>query len=138
MDEEEFVTISLLGRNMQFRTLSPGQMLLVQRMGQRAKKASTAAGEDVGSLGAAYSTLMIKVLDVVDTLFVSEQDREDVETAVLARKLDVSDLFAILYGGYQPDQPDDDADPVKAPKALRNKKAATVVKKTANPRRAAR
>lgn len=138
-DDEQFVTIPMLGRDMQFRVLSPGQMLLVQRMGQRARKAADVAGDDA-DVGKAYTQMMVKILDVVDTLFVSEQDRDDVEAAVLNRQLDVQDLTAILFGGRQVEQPPDDADPVAMPKTLKGKKAAGVAKVAgrAASRRAAR
>lgn len=132
-DEEQLVTINLLGRDMQFRKLSTGQSVLVQRIGARAEKASNAAGEDAMKLGEAFSGMMVRILDVVDTLFVSEQDRQDVEDAVLARKLDVPDLMAILLGGRRPEPEPDDADPKPVKKAA--KKAQP---KMANPRRATR
>lgn len=132
-DEERLITINLLGRDMQFHTLSPGQSVLVQRMGERARKASEAADGDINKLGEAFTGMMVRILDVVDTLFVSERDRQDVEDAVLARKLDVPDLMAILLGGRRPEAEPDDADPKPAKK--RAKKAQP---KMANTRRATR
>lgn len=135
--EEDLVTLTLLGKEMQFRRMSPGQLLLANRMAQRAQRE---AGTDLTDSAKAYKSLMIKILDIVDTLFLSEEDREEVEGAVLQRKLGLDDLMMIAFGRRPAETPDDDADPA-APKSLRNKKpagVAKVTKKTANPRRASR
>lgn len=133
MDSEDLVTIPLLGRQMQFHRMTPGQQVMMARIGTRAQR----QGQDAHN----HTTVMMKLMDVIDSLFTLESDREDVEAAVLRRELDLDDLMTIALGGRRPEPvPDDDADPVM-PKMLRDKKPAAVAKaskKTANPRRASR
>lgn len=139
-DEDKIVEVELLGRQMQIRIMTPGQAVLMARMAQRTRRQSSDPS-DVKAASDAYNSLMTKMLDVVDTLFVSETDRQDVEDAVLARKISLDDLMMVALGGRRPQPLDDDADPVAAPKTLKDKKAAgvtKVAKKTANSRRASR
>lgn len=134
-DEDNIVTHKLLGRDMQFRPVSPGQLVLISRMAQRAMRQV-----DEGETVAAFNSLMVKMLDLIESLFVSEQDRQDVEDAMLAGKISLEEVQSIAFGGKTEPAPDD-ADPVVAPKTLRSKRPAAVAKvakKTANPRRAAR
>lgn len=124
MADEGVHTLTLLGREMSFRRASQGQILLIQRIAQRSRRD---ADKDETALGAAYTALMVRILDVIDTLFVDPQDRDDVEQAVLQRELDVEDLMPIL-SGKRPDAPADDEDPPaikrKTPKAAAKKTAA--------------
>lgn len=134
-DEDNIVTHQLLGRDMQIRSLSPGQLVLITRMAKRAQQQA-----EQGDAPVAFNELMIKMMDLIDSLFVSAQDRQDVEDAMLVGKLSLEEVQKVAFGSRMA-APDDDADPVAAPKTLRGKKPATVAKvakKTANPRRASR
>lgn len=132
-DEDNLVTLTLLDREMHFHRLSQGQLLLMQRMMKRLRSTAPQA-EDQEALGAAYSDIMVKILDVIDTLFVSETDRQDVEDAILQRKMDLRELMQVMHGKPIEDAEEDDADAVAAPKALKSKKAANATKKTATRR----
>lgn len=124
MANEEAQTFELLGRDMPFRRPSQGQLLLLQRIAQRSRRE---IGDDAEAMGKAYTALMARMLDIIDTLFINPQDRDDVEEAVLNRQLDVEDLMPILRG--KPTEPpvadDEDPPPVKrkAPKAAAKKAA---------------
>lgn len=126
-DEDTTVTITLLGRQMQVRQMTPGQTIIMMRLANRAQKQSDASKNPAATVHA-YKDLMIKMMDLVDTLFVSESDRQDVEDALIARQLDINDLMNVALGGRRAPEPDDDADVV--PKALKNKKPAGVAKVT--------
>jgi len=128
-DEDNLVTLTMLDRQMQFRSLSPGQLLLLKRMTQRLRDKEKHARQDEAS-GNAYMEIMVKILDVIDTLFVSETDRQDVEDAILQRKMDLRELMQVMHGKPIEELEEDDADPVAMPAVLKSKKSATV-KKTA-------
>jgi hypothetical protein len=136
-DQDDIVTRQLLGRDMQFRRITPGQQLLMVRMSRRAQGQLKDGDADT-----IYADLMIKMLDMIESLFVSDQDRQDVEDALLTGKLPLEELQQVALGAKAKEEVPDDADPVVAPKALKSKKAAPTTtvnaKKTANPRRAAR
>lgn len=130
MADEEIVQIELLGRKMDVRVMTPGQAVLMSRFAQRAQMQSESS-DNPAATTQAYSQLMLRLMNLVDSLIVSESDRQAVEDALIERKLDIEDLYVIAMGGRRPEPVPDDADVEAKPK----KKA---VKKTANPRRATR
>lgn len=126
----------LAGRTMVFRKTSGTQMLVLQRYANVLKEQIDAAVEtdDAAKIAELVGKLNNITWETVESRFTDPADLEWVQTKVVTGVLGEADLLAILTNGYKrPAEPDDDADPAPAKKAV--KKA---VKKTANPRRASR
>lgn len=114
----------LAGRQIVFRRASLGQLIILRRSAERMIKLAESADGD----GSTVLAAVVKTLDFVETLIVSEDDRQFVEDQMLAGNVDYLDLFKALGGGGD-DQADDQAPkPVKrAPR--KSPKAAPVAKK---------
>lgn len=108
-DEAVTFSMKLAGRDVLFRRPLLGQIIVLRRNAQR--KMKQAEGE-AGDAGQALTAALIKIMDFIETLIVSEQDKEFVEEAMLAGTVDWQDLLRALSGG-QDDEPVADDEPAK-------------------------
>jgi hypothetical protein len=125
-DEVGTFTYTLLGREMRFKLPHQGQIIILQRMLDRARR--HAENPDDGAGRRMMLELSVQALELIESLFLEPADAAAVEKAMLRGELDFEELMPILGGGRDKPQP------VKK----MAKKAAKATKKTANPRRVAR
>lgn len=113
--------LTLAGRQVMFRRAKLGQILMLQRSAQRM---ITRAESDENDQGKSMTEAVIKTLDFVETLIVTEDDRQFVEDQMLAGTIDYIDVLAALGG--KGDLTPDDEEP-KAVKRTSAKSKATPV-----------
>lgn len=133
----ETFTVPLGGRQIEFKLVTLGQNLILQRLTRSVQKQiETAPAEEVPLL---YNNLVQSTLDVIETRFVRDEDREFVVAEMLAGRIDFEHLKNVLANGrLEPEAPDDDADvALKTPRKKAAAKKAAAAKKT-NPTRARR
>lgn len=129
MAEDTFTHI-LLGREMQFRKAKRGQLLMLFRM--RGKLKNMPDDTDSRQMWDSLNTVTERMLDLIDSLFLDENDREDVERAMINGTLDIDDLTPLLGGGVESEQVADDEDPKPRKTAGRKAPAKRAAKKVAN------
>lgn len=136
MSDEATFTRVLGGREIQLRRPNLGQILMLQRIAQRNIKSVKDSGKDDHELARVTQDAMVRVLDFIDTLFLSEEDRLFVEDEMIAGKITHEEIFSLLTGEQDKAAEDDAPPPVKKTAAKRSPKAAPVKKvaKTAAPR----
>lgn len=122
-------TMTLAGREVMFKSPLLGQVIVLERSARRIMEATRKEG---GDEGVAITRAMVRTLDFIETLIVSEDDRQFVEDHMMAGDIDWMDLIKALSGGMDNDTPADDEAPKLARKAPRKSpKAAPVAKATA-------
>lgn len=127
--------MTLAGRQIMFRRAKLGQILILERTTQRMIKKAEGDPQDRGR---AMVDAVIKTLDFVEHLIISEDDRAFVEEKMLEGAIDYLDIVKAL-GGRDEQTPDDEEPkivkraPKKSPKAapvdLADKKPAQIVRK---------
>lgn len=129
------LTLTLAGRKIMFKRASLGQILILERTTKRMISKAEGDPEDHGR---AMVEAVIKTLDFVETLIVSEQDRQFVEAKMLEGEIDYLDVIVALGGQDDPVPDDEEPKPVKkaprkspkaAPVDLTGKKPAQIVAK---------
>lgn len=128
----ETFTFAVKGRTIAFYMPIDGQILMLQRFRAQLAGAKDYSDEDKGRL---VLSVQMKTLNVIDSLFVSPDDRNWVEEQMIAGKVTIIDLMPILSGGKSAVIVADDAD--VTPKKKAAKKAATptpAARKAANRR----
>ena len=123
---------------MSFRKAKRGQLLMLFRMRGRLRDMPDDA--DAKVMWDRLNTVTERMLDLIDSLFLSEDDRADVEKAMIDGKLDIDDLIPLLGGGDSEEQADDeDPKPKKTTgRKVPAKKAAPAKKAVKNAPRAKR
>ena len=121
-DEVKTFTMMLGGREITFRNPALGQVLLLHRMYAKAIKRAEGDEQDA-SRQDVMSDAMVRVLDYVESLIVSEDDRAFVEDGLWKGDIDFTDVLKALSGGKREDAAaaDDEAPVNRA--AKRAKKA---------------
>jgi hypothetical protein len=124
-DEAKTFPMTLAGREIIFRAPGLGQVIMLQRLAGKSIKAATDAPE--GDEGLQQVLLgYSRVLDFIETLIVSPDDRIFVEEQTLAGNIEFADLMKALAGGKQdPDTPDDET-PAPLKRTPRKSAAKTV------------
>lgn len=140
-------TMTLAGREIEFRRANLGQVLVLQRLYRRELKRSSGSEDDKGE---AITAAVIRTLDFIDTLFITEEDRQFVEDQMLSGAIDWQEILPAMSGGVKDAPADDEAPapvrraPKKSPKAAAAKSpsvavgAKAVAKKTTSARAAKR
>lgn len=105
-DEVETFSMPLAGRQILFKRASLGQVIVLRRNAERMIKLA----ESEEGQGVAVVQSVVKTLDFIETLIVSEQDRQFIEDEMLAGNIDWQDLVKVIGGA--PDERADD-EPVK-------------------------
>lgn len=143
-------TMTMAGRVIEFKHPNLGQVLVLQRRYHRALREDQALDDTDEAKGKALMDEVIKSLDFIDKLFVSDEDRQFVEDQMLAGTIDWTQVVKALSGGDKSQPPDDEAPkpvkraPKKSPKAAPQAGTAVaaarqpVAKKTASGRAAKR
>lgn len=108
----DFQTL-LAGRWIAFKALSPGQLIMLQRLMNAANKS--------GDEGSGFMMMMSSIFTAVESTIVIDEDREFVMNAMLTAKLDYTDALRVLRQGREDVEPDDD---VEVKKLVAGKKAA--------------
>lgn len=131
------LTLPLAGRDVVFRRATLGQILVLERT---TKRMISKAESDPKDHGRAMVDAVIRTLDFVERLIISEDDRQFVEEKMLEGVIDYLDVIKAL-GGRDDPVPDDEEPkaikraPKKSPKGapvdLSDKKPAQIVAKTA-------
>lgn len=126
---EDTFTHTLLGREMQFRKAKRGQLLMLFRMRGRLK--AMPDDTDTRQMWDNLNAVTERMLDLIDSLFLNEKDRADVEEAMIKGALDIDDLIPLLGNTDTADQ-DDDEDPKPKKTAGKKAPAKKAAKKVAN------
>jgi hypothetical protein len=142
-DEVSEFEYTLAGRTMRFRYPHGGQLIMLQRMRQRALNLlRELQGDDPGIVATrmqAISSMNLQTLDLIESLFLDPEDVAFVEQKMIIGEIDLPDLLPIMSGGKTTITAEDDDDPQAPPAILKTKKAAPAkAAKKANPRRVAR
>lgn len=128
-DEDTFET-TIAGRKMWFKKSSEGQLIALQRVMNRLRvQFQTAENPEVRREAA--TKLGATVLDVAESRFVDQADRDWVEQEMLLGRIDIPEVMKIFSNGNVKEDPEPDDAPPKKAAAKRSPKAAPV-KKTAN------
>lgn len=135
---ENTFTLTLAGREILFNKTSPGQVTVMQRYIERIR--AQMDGVDDAAMGELFTKINRVMLDVVDTRFAKEEDRDWVEQQMMQGKLEISELLEVLRNGapHTPRPADDDTPPTPAKRPGRKTPAAkkAAAKKAATSRRA--
>lgn len=124
-DEVHGFEYELAGRKMRFRMPHGGQLIMLQRMRQRAVRILEQS-DDRDERIKTMSTLNMQTLDLIEALFLEPEDVAFVEQKMIEGVVDLPDLLPILSGGKVSVPREDDEDPVAPPASLKTKKPATV------------
>lgn len=108
MSDETFVQ-TLAGRDIEFKIVKPGQLVMLKRMAERAQ--ATLAASDGTKGSGALADMLQRSMDVVESLVVKPEDITFLETEILMGRLEQNDLLAVLGG------PKKQAPKKKTPKA---------------------
>lgn len=130
----ETFTVPLSGRDIEFKFVTIGQNMILQRLTRSVQKqVESAPMEEVPGL---WNNLVQATLDVIDTRFVRDEDRDFVTAEMLAGRIDFEDLKHVLANGKrETEAPPDDADvQLKVPRKKAAAKKAAAAKKTTTPR----
>jgi len=138
MADEDIFETTIAGRTMWFKKSSEGQLIALQRVLNRLRTQFTTAKDPVVKREAA-TKLGATVLDVAESRFVDQADRDWVEQQMLLGLVDIKEIMTIFSNGVvrEEPEPDDAPPPAKKTAAKRSPKAAPA-KKTANASRARR
>lgn len=98
---------TLLGRTMWFKLPIPGQFVLLRRY--QAQMTMMRKNNDPEYTRLAMDT-SVKTLNVIDSQFLDPDDRDFVEEAMIAGKLDVADVLPILAGGAKATADDEEVE----------------------------
>lgn len=121
--------MTLAGREISFKRPLLGQIIVLERSARRIMEATRKQG---GDEGVAITRAMVRTLDFIETLIVSDDDRQFVEDHMMSGDIDWMDLIKSLSGGLDEDTPADDEAPKPVKRAPRKSpKAAPVAKATA-------
>lgn len=130
--------MTLAGREVMFRRTHVGQVIMLQRTAMRAVTQAQKDSGDEGERVGAVSAGIMKVLDFIDRMIISEDDRQFVEDKMLEGEITWEQLARALAGGKESTEDDEAPEPRaprKSPKAapvdLTGKKPAQIVSKTA-------
>jgi len=122
-NEAQTFHMTLAGRQIEFRRATLGQVLLIERAYHQAAKRAQGESDD-GTRMEIHSSALVKVLDFIESLIVSQDDRDFVEEKMLAGEVDFPELLAALGGGKGSTATADDEAPKKAIKRAASKKVA--------------
>lgn len=138
-DEADTFTMTLAGREIEFRRAHVGQIIMLQRTALRSVRNAEQDGRDDAARVEAVSAGIVKVLDFIDRLIVNPDDRQFVEDQMLEGTITWDQLAKALAGGQQADETaDDEAAKPKKTAARRTPKAASAAKTVAARGRAKR
>lgn len=131
---------TLAGREITFLKTTQAQLLMMQRIVARIQRQMHAAAQDPEAVSQLIADLNNFAFEAAESRFIDPADLVFVEQQVLRGNISQEEIFGILSNGVRRErQPDDDADPAPAKRGRKSPaKKAAPVKKTANPRRAAR
>lgn len=130
-------TLVLAGRPVEFKRAGIGQVIMLQRRAFRKLKTADGIEEDTGR-NELSTTALVEVFDFIDTLIVSEEDRQYVEDGMLSGEIDWEDVVGALGGGPRNSVADDEVPPVKKRAPRKSPKAASAAQTVANRGRAKR
>lgn len=106
-DVAETFTMTLAGREINFRTPLLGQILVLNRLARRGLAAAKDGAEQ--ERANAMTASVARTLDFIETLIVSDEDKVFVEEQMLAGTIDWQDVLKALAGGRDKnDTPDDE------------------------------
>ena len=108
-NEVETFTKNLAGREITFRRPILAQILILERLYQRAQRRAKDMSDTEDRVGA-MSSAMVQVLDFIDSLMTNDDDRQFVEEQMLAGNIDHTELIGVLGG--PPEDSQDDQPPV--------------------------
>lgn len=128
-------TLTLAGREILFNKTSPGQITAMQRYIDKIR--IQMIGADETTISQLFTKINKIMLDVIDTRFADEQDREYIEKQLMFGAIDIRELMVVLSNGNKPKPatPDDEP-PTPVKKAAKKPARKPAAKKTTNPRRA--
>lgn len=127
-NEAETFTMTLAGREVMFRRTHVGQVIMLQRTAMRAVTQAQKDSGDEGERVGAVSAGIMKVLDFIDRMIISEDDRQFVEDKMLEGEITWEQLARALAGGKE--STEDDEAPEPRPRASRKSPKAAPVAKT--------
>lgn len=131
---ENTFTLTLAGREILFNKTSPGQITAMQRYIDKIRIQMIGADDD--TISQLFTKINKIMLDVIDTRFVHEEDREYIEKQLMFGGIEVQEIMVVLSNGNKPKPVTPDDQPPAAKKtAGRKAPAKKAAKKTANPRR---
>jgi hypothetical protein len=130
-EAEKTFTMPLAGREIEFRHPLLGQVLILDRFARKAvKAASESEGEESGRT---MMSAIARTLDFIQTLVVSEDDKQFLEDQMLAGTIDWPDVMAALSGGTRKETvADDQAPPARKRAPKKSPKAAPAAKTVAS------
>lgn len=103
MSEPDFV-VNLVGRDIGFKDMRPGQIAMANLAIERARKRVREVGEAKATM-----EMMSQIFNLIESLIITDEDREHVMDAMLTGQIDLPEAFLILRRG-EPEAPDDDED----------------------------
>lgn len=107
---EPAFTVTLDGVDVGFKDMTPLQLTMVKKIVTQAAKKAKKVGEGVAAM-----EMLEQLLNIIESLILTEDDREHVMDAVMRGVVDAPEVFLILRKG-QAEEPDDDAEAEQAPK----------------------
>lgn len=109
----ETFTVKLAGRDVELKPPTYAQYLAVTRIMERLRRAINGEGED--SLNQSHVIQASKILDVIDSMVVSDKDRDFLEEAILSGKVDFDAMLAAFEAAsVEPEKPEKKTPPRKA------------------------
>ncbi len=126
-NDEDTPTLEIAGRRIAFRRPSPGQLVMLMRLTNRAQS-SLRSEDDDNAVSRIWIDLSVKILDVIDSLIINDDDRIFLEDKMISGEIDIDHLRPVIGGTVA--APDDEDAPaaIRAPKKVAKKtvkKAAT-------------
>ena len=97
------ITVTLAGRDVEFRPPTDAQFMVVHRILAKAEQSMNESGEDV--VGQPMIRQVAKILDVLDSMVVDPVNREFLESKILDRTIDFQDLFDAFKSASGGDKP---------------------------------
>lgn len=107
---EPAFTVTLDGVDVGFRDMTPLQLTMVRKIVNQAAKKAKKVGEGVAAM-----EMLEQLLNIIESLILTEEDRDHVMDAVMRGVVDAPEVFLILRKG-QTDSADDDAEETPKPK----------------------
>lgn len=117
-------TVTMAGREIAVRRAALGQILVLQRLFERARRKGETDPQDQGE---SMTTVVIKAMDFIDTLILDPVDRQFVEDQMLAGAVSWEEVLAIISGGKGEDETADDEAPKPVKRAPRKSPRAAPV-----------
>jgi hypothetical protein len=139
-------TRNIAGRDIEFKSIKPGQLQALRRYQQSAVKAVgkikkndlLSKEEQFTQLAELSEAFDLKMLRFIESLLINEDDTDFLIDVQISGDADVAELLATVLGNTELPDDDEDPAPVAVKKPPNPLKKATAAKKTANARRTKR